>query len=190
MRWYWTAALVVLLLLPVAGAQELRVENLTVESGGVAEVPIVIEDASNIGSIDIVLWYDSQIFTLESVEKGKLTSRAMLRHAEKEPGVVKIGIVQAQGINGNGSVAVLRFDVKGEAGMTSLVDIVAEASDAKTVRPVALKTAGGTLTVVEKKSEQPKEEEAPKEEKRGICGPTLVSLLAAAAIVLRRSRAE
>lgn len=185
MQWHWTAALVFLLLLPAAGAQELWVKNTTAEAGGVAEVPIIIKGAAGIGSMDIILTYSTRVLELEGVKKGELSSGAMLRYAEKEPGVVRIGIVQASGISGDGSVAVLRFRVKGGAGDASYIDLTAEASDAKTIEQVPLKRIeGGSLTVVEKKAEAAGE--APGEEKRGVCGPTLVALLAAAAITLRR----
>ncbi len=182
----WLSILIFSLLLPAAGAQELMVENTTVVTGESAEVPLLVKDAPNIGSMDIILRYSPEVLALEGVGKGELTSRAMLRYAEKEPGSVKIGIVQIGGINGDGSVAVLRFRVKGEVGTSTMLSILAKASDAKTVKPIALKTAGATITVVEKKAEQPEEGIPQEEEKRGICGPTLLALLAASVLVLRR----
>lgn len=164
--------LLILIMVPQVDAQTLSVSNATGEGGATVEVPLTLSQASNIGSIDIIVRYNPEVLSLETVDKGTLASKAMLKHAVKEPGLLRIGVVDASGINGEGAIAVLKFNILGDVGAATPMEILAaSANDATTIQEISVGTKGGMFSVIEKAQKLP-------QEKKGICGPTLVILLA------------
>ncbi len=110
--------------------------------GGQVKVPINLESANNIGSISIELVYDSDVLEATEVVAGELAANAMIESNIQTPGRVIIGIMDSSGMNGDGAVAAISYDVVDEEenstlalaevlthDATTLVDIINETSD-------------------------------------------------------------
>jgi len=145
--------LLVLALVATAAAQA----GLTVKVGEVsgphrqpAEVPIEVTGAANVGSMYLELAYDPTVLTATEVKRGKLTANSLLQPNLDDPGRVKIALIDAKGFSGDGSVAVVVFDVPGKDGATSALTLEnVRASDATSQPPAAIPTAveNGTFRV-------------------------------------------
>jgi hypothetical protein len=89
---------------------------------GSLKVSIDARNAGNLGSLELTLTYDPTIIKVVSVEKGTLAANASLEYSADKPGKVWVGMVDAGGINGNGALAVINFDITGSGDKASALD--------------------------------------------------------------------
>ena len=85
--------------------------------GGLAgeiEVPINAAGADDVGALHIELSYDPAVLQATGVDKGALAGNAMMEYNIYDDGWVVVSIVDSVGMNGDGSLAVVTFDVVGE----------------------------------------------------------------------------
>ena len=104
------------------------------------EVPIILENASNVGSLQVEVSYDASTLKAIEVKAEDLGENAMVEANLDTPGYIIIGIVDSSGINGSGSIVSISFDVL-EKDTSSPVTIKnAAAHDANTLvdLPVSL----------------------------------------------------
>ena len=73
------------------------------------EVPIRATGASQLGSIEFVLVYEPSLLEVVEVKPGSLASNALIQFDSGTPGRLWTGIVDANGISGEGSLAVVSF---------------------------------------------------------------------------------
>jgi len=129
--------------------------GLTVKVGEVsgapgqrAEVPIEVVGASDVGSLHIELVYDADVLQPVEVKNGALAGGAILDKNLNTPGRVVLGLITTQGINGNGEVAVVSFDVVGKDGATSALTLEnVRANDATTLADIPTAVENGTFRV-------------------------------------------
>ena len=115
-------------------------------SGGL-EVPVNANGASNVGSLEFELVYDSTVLQAVGVEKGTLAGNAMMDFTTARPGRVWVGIVDSNGINGNGSLVVVSFQGVGEGAATGQLTLEnVEAYDAQTLIDIITQTTPGNLS--------------------------------------------
>ena len=110
----------------------------------VIAVPILATRAKNIGSLEFVLVYDPAILEFTRMEPGVLTGSALIDSNSSRPGRIWTGIVDVQGINGSGPVAVAKFTVLEQAPGSlplTLENIVA--FDANTLVDIVTTTTPG-----------------------------------------------
>jgi hypothetical protein len=121
-----TLVLVVLLcFLSFGSAAGLTVSmsNTTGAKGSTVEVPIDLEGATEVGSMDIVLNYDADALSAVVVEAGKLGKNALIESNTAREGEVIIGLADSSGINGGGTVASVAFEVICDACTTSYLTL-------------------------------------------------------------------
>lgn len=75
------------------------------------DVAINLQNASNVGSLQVELSYDARVLKATEVEAEELGEDAMIEFNIDTPGSIIIGIVDSSGISGNGPVASVSFDV-------------------------------------------------------------------------------
>jgi hypothetical protein len=105
-------------------------------------IPIVVENAENIGSMSFTLHYDESGLRIVDVQSGELAENAMLESNTETPGRVIIGLIDSSGISGDGAVVVMGFNYLKEGtnaslsfgdtaihDATTLVDIIHETVD-------------------------------------------------------------
>ena len=123
------------------------VSDTQANTGDQIDIPINITNALKVGSMDIDFVYDPDVLSVVSVNKGTLTSNSMLQTNTATEGVIKIGIIDSSGINGNGSIAVINFKVIGKDGDTSKLDLSnVEVSDVNATW-IPVTTEDATFTV-------------------------------------------
>ena len=76
-------------------------------------VPILATRANNVGSLEFVLVYDPAKLELPQVERGLLSGDALIDSSSPGPGRLWAGIIDINGMDGSGPVAVVKFKVVG-----------------------------------------------------------------------------
>ena len=111
-------------------------------------VPILATRANNVGSLEFVLVYDPAKLELEQVERGLLSGDALIDSSTSSPGRLWTGIIDINGIDGSGPVAVVRFKIRDNVGgtMPFTLENVA-AFDANTLVDIVTGTTPGKFTV-------------------------------------------
>ncbi len=110
----------------------------------VISVSILASRANNVGSLEFVLVYDPAKLEFAQLERGILTGNALIDSSSPGPGRIWTGIVDVDGIDGSGSVAVVKFKVRENAGGTmSLTLENIAAFDADTLVDIVTETTPG-----------------------------------------------
>jgi len=110
---------------------------------GVLRVPIEVKQAENIGSLMIQLSYDPATMSALEVKSSQLTTNSMIEYNTKVPGLVLVGIVDTEGINGDGAIAEISFDIVQNAETTLILIDQLEAYDVETLIDVQFVTNHG-----------------------------------------------
>lgn len=138
--WFPQLLLVLMLVMALAlGGCELIPRPAAGEVG----VPINLSGASNVGSLHIELAYDSTVLEATEVKAGKLGRNAVIESNLGTPGRAIIGIIDAAGINGDGSVVTVSFKATGKEGTSPLTLENIEAYDAETLYDIIVRVSPG-----------------------------------------------
>ena len=115
--------LLCLVSLASAGSLTVSVSDTTGAKNSTVEVPIILEGATDVGSMDMVLKYDPDVLRAVAVEAGKLGKNALIEANTARKGEVIIALADSSGIDGDGAVASVAFEVLGDAGTTSYLTL-------------------------------------------------------------------
>ena len=107
----------------VEGGFTVSVSDTTGAKGSTVEVPINLEGASEVGSMDIILTYDANVLSAVDVEAGALGKNALIESNTANDGEVIIALADSSGIDGDGAVAIVAFEVIGDADTTSALTL-------------------------------------------------------------------
>lgn len=120
----------------------------TVAPAKVVAVPIFLEGATNVGSLEFVLIYEPTVLAVTKVEPGALASNALLESSARTPGLVWAGMIDANGISGDGPVAVVTFTVIGVGESSTLLTLEnVVAHDATSLLDIITLSSPGSFTV-------------------------------------------
>ena len=97
------------------------------------EVPIDVQNVSNVGSFQIEISYDANVLQATDVKAEELGKNAMIESNLDNPGIIIVGIVDSPGINGSGSIVSISFDVLEKDSASSLTIKNATAHDVNTL---------------------------------------------------------
>ena len=86
-------------------------------------VPVLLEGAANVGSLEFVLVYEPSVLEVTSVETGALASDALLDSSTGTPGRLWAGMADADGITGDGPAAIITFAVIGSADSSTALTL-------------------------------------------------------------------
>jgi len=92
------------------------------------EVPIQMINARNIRNMDLIVRYNSSVLSATSAVTGSFTSDALFESNIMD-GEIRIAFVDTNGFSGNGSVAVITFNVIGNPGDYTTLILEASAND-------------------------------------------------------------
>ncbi len=113
---------------------------------GEVEVVIQANGAGNVGSLEFVLVYEPAVLKVTTMEQGTLARDAMVEFTTQEPGRVWARIIDAEGITGDGPLAVISFKVVGRSdSSTSLTLAAVSAFDATTLVDLITQTSDGSF---------------------------------------------
>ncbi len=93
------------------------------------ELPIAVQGALELGSLLVEVGYDTGMLDLQSVKAGALGRNALLESNQETPGMVRIGLVDPNGINGDGEIITLVFLLIKSGGSSPFTLELVEASD-------------------------------------------------------------
>ena len=141
--------LLCLVSLASAGSLTVSVSDTTGAKNSTVDVPIILEGATDVGSMDMVLKYDPDVLRAVAVEAGKLGKNAFVEANTAREGEVIIALADSSGINGDGAVATISFEVTGDVGSTSPLTLEkVSVSDVDMVEIITT-TESGTFSVTE-----------------------------------------
>ena len=159
-----------------AAAMTVSVENTNAGAGSKAVIPVKVGGATNLGAMDLVVTYDPAVLAFSSADLGDLSTNGMIESNGAIPGTVKIGFVDTAGVNGDGMLVKVTFNVIGKDGATSPVNIQVSGAWNLNLVDIQTTTSGGTFTVGGAKSPL-----SPVTVVGALCGACLL-------VVFRRSR--
>ena len=127
------------------------VSDTTGAKGDTVEVPFDLEGASDVGSISIVVKYDPDVLTAVAVKAGKLSKDALIEANIAKKGEVIIALIDSSGMNGDGAVAIISFEVTGDVGSTSPLTLDKVSVSSVDMVEIITTTESGTFNVEEAK---------------------------------------
>ena len=111
-------------------------------------VPIHLTGGENIGSLEFVLTYDPSVLEVSGVEAGGLAQSALFDFGSRSPGRLWAGLIDSEGINGDGPIAVVSFEVVGPGASTSLLALENITTyDASSLLDILTNATSGSFTV-------------------------------------------
>ncbi|MEI6293546.1 MAG: cohesin domain-containing protein [Methanomicrobiales archaeon] len=135
-----------------AAAMTVSVGSTTVNANSKAVIPVTVSGASNLGAMDLVITYDPAVLKFSSADLGELSTNGMIDSNAGTPGTVKIGIVDTKGVTGDGTLVKMTFDVIGQNGATSPVNVQVAGAWNLDLVDIQTSVSGGTITVGGKKA--------------------------------------
>ena len=130
-----------------ASAMVVSVQNTNAGSGSTVVIPVKVGGATNLGAMDLVLTYDPAVITFTSADLGEISTNGMVESNGGTPGTVKIGFVDTAGVNGDGTVVKVTFNVVGKNGATSPMNVQVTGAWKTDAVDIQTTTSGGTFTV-------------------------------------------
>ena len=112
-----------------SGTATMPASTLEVSVDTTVEFPIAVQDAFNLGSLLLEVGYDTGMLELQSVKAGPLGRNGLLESNQETPGMVRIGLVDPNGINGDGEIITLVFLPSQGGGSSPYTLELIEASD-------------------------------------------------------------
>jgi len=111
-------------------------------------VPIYLTDAKNIGSLEFVLNYDASVLEVSGVEAGGLAQNALFDFGTRGVGRLWAGMIDSDGINGDGPVAVVSFKIIGPGASASRLTLENIFTyDASSLLDILTNATSGSFTV-------------------------------------------
>jgi hypothetical protein len=135
------------LVTPISAVETIvSVNDTSANFGEVVKIPINVTNAIDIGSMDIQLKYDSTVLTFKEAAEGDLTNNSLMQLNAMND-MVKIGLIDGVGINGNGSLMILVFEVCGQSGSTSVLDLDVKANNVTDFSNIPLTVLDAIFTI-------------------------------------------
>ena len=114
----------------------------------IVNVPIYLTGAKNVGSLEFILTYDPSVLEVSGVEAGGLARNALFDFGPREPGRLWAGLIDSDGINGDGPVAVVSFRVIGPGSSASRLNLESIYTyDASSLLDILSDATSGSFTV-------------------------------------------
>jgi len=133
---------------PASGAV-LKVNDMSVSTGENIQVPIILTNARDIGNMDITFSFDPGVLSYISAERGNLTRNSLFDY-NASSGHVKLVIVDNAGINGNGTLTIINFNVIGNPGASTGLEVIkASANNTSDFSAIPLTIQNGRLTITD-----------------------------------------
>ena len=140
--------LLCLVSLASAGSLTVSMSDTTGAKNSTVDVPIILEGASEVGSMDIVSTYDANVLSTVDVEAGALGKNALIESNTARDGEVIIALADSSGIDGDGAVAIVAFEVIGDAGTTSYLTLEAVLVHNLDLDEIIPNTVNGTFLAI------------------------------------------
>ena len=131
------------------GGVDIIANNSEAEFGKSFEYPIQIENADQLGGIGFTVLFNSSLFELKELVGSDLASNAMIEYNEVEKGKVLVSIVDANGMNGDGELILLKFKTIGDIGDNTDINIEEARAYDTELLDVPFNLNNGNIAVIE-----------------------------------------
>jgi len=122
-------------------------ESRSRPTGTDVQIPVSLKGISGeIGNIDLVLAYDSTVLEATEVIGGSLTRDSILE-SNITPGNIRIALADSEGFSEDGSVIYVRFNVIGNPGASSSLNITASYANGADYESLQIQSNDGTFSV-------------------------------------------
>ena len=114
------------------------------------QVPINLVGAENVGSLEFVLAYEPGVLEVSGVQLGSLAEQSLLEFSTATPGLLWAGMIDADGISGDGPAAIITFSVIEGGGSNSrlaLQNVVAY--DASSLLDIIVEASAGSVSTID-----------------------------------------
>ena len=120
------------------------------------KVPVIAMSAEDVGTMHIELTYDTKVLRAIGVSHGTITENAEIEYNLEVPGKVIIGRLDSKGINGQGSLASIAFQVVGTSEMISPLKLEnIKAWDTLNISQLKSTTLDGSYRIADQSTEPP-----------------------------------
>ncbi|MDH7594169.1 MAG: cohesin domain-containing protein [Methanomicrobiales archaeon] len=143
------ALFISVLLFESASALTVKAGDARGAQGSTVKLAVIMEGASNVGSVDLVLSYDQNIVQAIGVDRGGIASNAYMESNTAIPGQVRIGLADSSGISGTGDLILVSFLLTGGAGARTPVTIQQDAVHTVELAEVSVSTSNGSIIISE-----------------------------------------
>jgi len=126
-------------------------ESRTASPNSTIQVPILLNNASNIGSMNFVVTYNPQVLRVNKVDSGSLLSGALFTPNYQSPPEVRCGVATSGGVSGSGTMAYIEFQVIGTAGSSSPLTFSELSASTTSGQSIIVSVQNGTVTVASDK---------------------------------------
>ena len=100
------------------------------------------------GSLEFVLVFDPAVLQVSKAEGASVASNALIESSSGSSGRVWVGLIDVGGMNGDGPVAVITFDIVGDRESTSALTLQnVSAYDATTLLDIVTEVSAGSFVV-------------------------------------------
>ena len=127
-----------------AGELTLRIPPAAANVGIVVRVPIVLENAADLGAVEIDLGYPSDILEFINLEPGGMNP-GMVEFKVVQPGLLRVGSISEPALNGSGELFLISFKVL-SPGTASLDFRKVKASEGASGAEIPTKPQSGIIT--------------------------------------------
>ncbi|MCH8801207.1 MAG: hypothetical protein IH963_09890 [Chloroflexi bacterium] len=115
------------------------------------EIAVSAAGANNVGSLEFVLGFEPTVLAVMEVAPGTLSSNAIMEFNSNIPGRLWTGLVDLDGITGDGPVAVITFRILGDSAADSFLTLTnVLAHDATTLVDIVALTSAGNFTGIDR----------------------------------------
>lgn len=120
------------------------------------DVPVYLNGANNVGSLEFVLVYEPGVLEVTKVERGALAHNAIIDFGNRTSGRLWVGLIDTDGINGDGPVAVISFNVVGQDADGSPLALESVLTyDATTLLDILTEPSSGSFVVKDRSITSP-----------------------------------
>jgi len=126
-------------------------ESRTATPNSTIQVPIRLNNAGNIGSMNFVLTYNPLVLRVNKVDSGSLLTGALFTPNYQSPPEVRCGVATSGGVSGSGTMAYIEFQVIGAAGSSSPLTFSELSTGDASGQPITVNSQNGTITVATSK---------------------------------------
>ena len=97
------------------------------------EVPVNLENAKNVGSLQMNISYDASVLEAMEVNAEELGEKAMVEFDISQSGVATIGVIDSSGISGSGPIISVSFNILDQSATSPLRIENVQAHDVNTL---------------------------------------------------------
>jgi len=101
----------------------LSIDRISVPPQSKVTIPVKVTRADNLGRIAFTVTYDSSLLKFLHGTPGGISPEGQVSFTGQDPGSVAVTMTDTQGISGNGTLVNLVFDVIGDGGTSSTLNV-------------------------------------------------------------------